>query len=539
MKENEKIAYAMEHYTEGCVYIHPEYNCKKKYTFEKQSDNYNVFCNGNVNAGQGMGYLYYNNQWATVIKQGIEPDWVAIAKIKYPEGTTYICPFLLKTHKLIVKDDTYKILVGTTIKAGCNLGYLRYNEAWATIVEDEKIDKFEVGKWYKRDTGTYIKFLKLEDNVFVASEIILYSDLKHYNEEGKFGNITYSSYTLLTDLTEIQEYLPDGHVDKINKEINMFKKGDYIVLLAGITDNDWQLNYCYKQRVDSRFINVEKDCSQDKNGWGVHPFHKIKNDWRYATPEETAEYNRLDKPFDVTILDKKYNYEVVHCITQKQIDFLINKCSATSALFKAGLRLKESLSEYPEGIAINQKDDGYCGLNWYKSKNSKIYTFNEWCTKMNYVFPVDKILDRIDELTNPTYVECIKSKSSSYKIGKIYKVDEKGSVVSGCNPTAKWNNTNDYQSKFKPSTTDDWNAQEINKTNGEIARIKRSSRVGWDNSVCYSQQWKSPLISIDPYEEPKNTNLIKVLYTKSKQKTISKEKIKKVKFLNVNINKIN
>lgn len=421
MKENEKIAYAMEHFTEGCEYKHPYFGSGKVYTFKNIPGSYNA-STGNVNAGDGQGYLYYNNQWATVIKKGIEPDWVAIAKIKYPEGTTYICPFALKTRKLIVKDDTYELMGGSSINAGWDLGYLRYNEAWATIVEDEKVDKFEVGKWYKRDTGTYIKFLKLEDNVFVASENIPCSDLKYYKVGGKFGDITDSSntYTLLTDLTEIQKYLPDGHVDKINKEINMFKKGDYIVLLAGMTNKDWLLNYCYKQEDSSNYLRVEKNCNQDRNGWGVHPFHKRNNDWRYATKEEIDEYNRLDKPFDVTTLD------------------------------------------------------------------------------------------RIDELTNPTYVKCIESYSGSYEIGKIYKVDEKGNAISYGKPTAQWNNTNDYQSKFKPSTTDDWNAQEINKSN-----IDEFTKNTYD------------------------TNLIKVLYTKSKQKTKSKEKIKKVKFLNVNIIKIN
>lgn len=161
------------------------------------------------------------------------------------------------------------------------------------------------------------------------------------------------------------------------------------------------------------------------------------------------------------------------------------------------------------------KNSNHSRLSYFKNNNYKIYSFNEWCTKMNYVFPVDKILDRICELTYPTYVECIKSKSSSYELGKIYKVNEKGDVISGINPTSKWNNTNDFQSTFKPSTTDDWNAQEINKTNIDQFTKKY------------------------PIKNPYNTNLIKVLYVRPKQKTISKEKIKKVKFLNVNIIKIN
>jgi hypothetical protein len=93
-----------------------------------------------------------------------------------------------------------------------------------------------------------------------------------------------------------------------SKSETMFRAGDYIVLLDGPKkDPDFKLFYCYKQRENSICISSEIDCRGSKsNGWGLHSFDKSENnDWRYATPEEIAEYDRLGKPFDVTTMNMK------------------------------------------------------------------------------------------------------------------------------------------------------------------------------------------------------------------------------------------
>ena len=75
--------------------------------------------------------------------------------------------------------------------------------------------EFIVGKWYKYG-NQYTKFSKIEDNLFLGTEHIY---------DGKYQkSILIESWifpvnnniTLLTDLSEIQQYLPDGHPDKIN-----------------------------------------------------------------------------------------------------------------------------------------------------------------------------------------------------------------------------------------------------------------------------------------------------------------------------------
>jgi len=80
-------------------------------------------------------------------------------------------------------------------------------------------NKFEVGKWYKVN-NEYTKFHSL------GSEGVFYGVDHIYND--KYRKSIYDSPTyifrkvdnpiLLTDLSEIQQYLPDGHPDKfVNK----------------------------------------------------------------------------------------------------------------------------------------------------------------------------------------------------------------------------------------------------------------------------------------------------------------------------------
>ena len=77
--------------------------------------------------------------------------------------------------------------------------------------------EFIPGKWYKYN-GWYIKYKDHVDDIWRSSEQINYS--KKYNKiESRFGGRdSDDKKILLIDLSEIQEYLPDGHPDKIIKQ---------------------------------------------------------------------------------------------------------------------------------------------------------------------------------------------------------------------------------------------------------------------------------------------------------------------------------
>ncbi|MFA5634156.1 MAG: hypothetical protein WC973_03320, partial [Candidatus Dojkabacteria bacterium] len=113
----------------------------------------------------------------------------------------------------------------------CWLGYNQNFEEWTLFREEPKgilvdsedlIDKvvgnktpkFEVGKWYR--LGKWIsKFKEIKNNTEFWAESI--------NTESRFydknGYLCLNKYTpkLITDLSEIQQYLPDGHPDKIKE----------------------------------------------------------------------------------------------------------------------------------------------------------------------------------------------------------------------------------------------------------------------------------------------------------------------------------
>jgi hypothetical protein len=74
----------------------------------------------------------------------------------------------------------------------------------------EVIPEYEVGKWYKCVTG-YKKFSHLKEHKFYYSEEIYGSKHCFLNDWIKVGNV----YVVVNDLSEIQEYLPEDHPDKI------------------------------------------------------------------------------------------------------------------------------------------------------------------------------------------------------------------------------------------------------------------------------------------------------------------------------------
>jgi len=111
--------------------------------------------------------------------------------------------------------------------------------------------EFIPGKWYNFTTvkGKYNLYVKVD---FFTNEELYFTDgryicNKSYDHANSIDIEEIKNPRLVEDLSEIQEYLPEGHPDKITS--NEFKKGEYIV----ITDNysgGFCTNYIYKQRKD-------------------------------------------------------------------------------------------------------------------------------------------------------------------------------------------------------------------------------------------------------------------------------------------------
>lgn len=87
----------------------------------------------------------------------------------------------------------------------------------------------------------------------------------------------------------------------------MFKKDDYIVTLKvdpRINTDCAKDNYIFRQEKDADSLQLTKDLKGVRNGNDTLRADKTNylKDWRYATAQEIAEYDRLGKPYDVTTL---------------------------------------------------------------------------------------------------------------------------------------------------------------------------------------------------------------------------------------------
>lgn len=91
-------------------------------------------------------------------------------------------------------------------------------DIWFTPVYKEE-PKFEVGKWYKitafsNNVVYFIKYLKSENEAIFVSDFI--TCFGNFGLFGQFTNVNILKSECV--LQEIQQYLPDGHPDKIVKE---------------------------------------------------------------------------------------------------------------------------------------------------------------------------------------------------------------------------------------------------------------------------------------------------------------------------------
>ena len=107
--------------------------------------------------------------------------------------------------------------------------------------------------------------------------------MSEYIYNGKFhstpGWLDYSSETVEIDIEEIQQYLPDGHPDKIKS--NDFKVGDWVIAIGNI--NEYENPTIGKLNEFSTERNYDSRVSFYENGKYVSIWANVI---RHATPEE-------------------------------------------------------------------------------------------------------------------------------------------------------------------------------------------------------------------------------------------------------------
>lgn len=111
-----------------------------------------------------------------------------------------------------------KITEGKNYTLGNEISFEQFLELYPEYKEEAK-PKFEIGKWYKNlgsDLCHIAKFSGWDGNTMKASEYIYTkSNIPYCGLASDNFTSDYKNAELLIDLSEIQEYLPDGHPDKI------------------------------------------------------------------------------------------------------------------------------------------------------------------------------------------------------------------------------------------------------------------------------------------------------------------------------------
>jgi len=190
---------------------------------------------------------------------------------------------------------------------------------------------------------------------------------------GKIGNV-HECRKSIYNRKVYEEWNEDIFLEAcdIKPIINKFKKNDYIVTLKGefLISSCAKENYCFKQRKDEYYILPEIDLEGDVyNGNLKLTFDKndYLEDWRYATPEEIAEYDRLGKPYDVTTLNKVKEWSVGSYVVFLEDNLQYNnfkKGSVQKICFFNGVYIR-----YANGFKNDTSNQQfYSAVKWFATK---------------------------------------------------------------------------------------------------------------------------------------------------------------------------
>lgn len=172
-----------------------------------------------------------------------EDALIEIAKTKYPVGTKFYPAHMSEKSRdgkyCIITSDSifsndpsgiYSKVDGKAFMPSDNLNYgntsynrlVYQNGKWADIIKEESVEKpqatskYKIGKWYKNTKdGDYGKLCAdVTKTRFPCTEYIDSYGKGQYYSSGTYFAAEWMDDLIEADLSEIQKWLPDGHVDK-------------------------------------------------------------------------------------------------------------------------------------------------------------------------------------------------------------------------------------------------------------------------------------------------------------------------------------
>jgi len=358
--------------------------------------------------------------------------------------------------------------------------------------------------------ATFKCFLRIEDKYYLSQASVL-TNYPNY----VWNNTTPQEKKHLNVCIQQDKFIPQDQLDlydDVTFELKTFElktvmkdkfyKGDYIVIISGRAGlREIKDNFCYKQLHNKEYLIAElNNLGFRDSAASCVSFDNTNDKWRYATPEEIAEYDRLGEPFDVRALlakqpvketlyetivlnsaeellacekyfnnlgyrassghnsysfkhkyliiyhslkeyqnlsndcgnprvtlekygitvnsekqEPKYSYEVVHCVTQEEWDFIISQCQKGSQITKQSHLFNDYSKENPEGIAVCIKDASWCNLGFWIEQKAKIYSFQEFCNKFNH--KPDFMSKKEPERKEPSMEELLEEARVKYPVG--------------------------------------------------------------------------------------------------------------------------
>lgn len=174
------------------------------------------------------------------------------AKRRYPVGTEYNCA--CDGHVNTAERDP-EIIDPEDGDIDVGVGYVRYNGKWATIVSTPQ-PQLKVGSWYRCsawiNTSSIRRFKGIsDDGRFSYTEWLQDGRIYDRHREVHMTDSDHQNWKTFTEvpLSEIQQYLPDGHVDKLvaaKDEEWEPKVGDWGVVLSNKSNGCHVIGKSYK-----------------------------------------------------------------------------------------------------------------------------------------------------------------------------------------------------------------------------------------------------------------------------------------------------
>lgn len=380
----------------------------------------------------------------------------------------------------------------------------------------KSLNRFEAGRWYKVELNNkfnhFVKFKSVKNNTAYLDDLGYIADLRKWYHGTSIDLTDVTKLELLTDLSEIQKYLPSGHPDKLLKqetttipeyveciksEGSSFKK-NIIYKIKNFVDNNFDIKY---ENQDEWYLNCPmkgdlfefkpstKEAYENQQLMNKHNLEERNLIGRYVKRISYDNYSsyKIVKIGEYDKIDREdgewYYLSSFGCIEKK---FIFSEFELMPIGFNPEVQEEKWIPKVGDWVvvednksySINGKLVGqisrFKSENDYWVNNGKNLS-NDWRGDIELCcdgYPFRKCLPheipnnqpKVND-SNTQYWECKSSDTPSFTIGKIYKLNT-GKTI---NDLGAFTDNQGFEngfgangrnlSYFKPSTEAAYNAQ--------------------------------------------------------------------------------